>query len=89
MNQIIKEYLFLFIIAVIAIIVLIWYSKKQVTSAINYVEKKAAEYKSDLDLVTSPSSWKDVFSNLFSSQKYISPDDQRKAIAEINKKLGI
>ena len=89
MSQIIKEYLFLIIIAVIAIIVLIWYSRKQITDAAKYAGEKIDNYKKDVEIVTNPGSWKDVFANLFSTQKYISAEDQRRAISEINKKLGI
>jgi len=96
MSSIIKEYLLLIIGAAIAVIVLIWYLKKQGTAAITAATDTAkAVFKTESEaastIATAAASPLDTVSDvtnyLFKTTKYISPADQKAALAKINAQM--
>jgi hypothetical protein len=90
MSQILKEYLILIILAALAIIGLIWYTRRNAADAIEGVTKIAKSYSADVGTIAgaaTPSGISDLLGSLFKPTKYISQEDQRKALADINAKL--
>lgn len=91
MSQILKEYLILIILAALAVAGVIWYLRKTAKDATAGIKQAAQEYKEDVSTITSTltsaSGVKDLFGGLFQTTKYISQEDQRKALAEINARM--
>lgn len=90
MSQILKEYLILIILAALAIVALIWYSKKTVAEAKAALVEPIKKYKADVKTVTDASAkdWLQVGKELlFGNAGYISQADYKKNIEAINDQL--
>lgn len=87
MGAIVKEYLILITLAALAIIGLIWYTRRNVTDIAAGVKNVAKKYGDDFATVTSPSNYFDAIKGIFKKPVYITQAEQRAAIAKINEKL--
>jgi len=90
MLSIIKEYVLLIVLAALAIVLVIWYLRKQGTDAAAAISATVKQYGEDTTTVkqalTTTSGWRDIY-GIFKTTKYISPADQKAALAEINAKM--